>query len=414
MIRDIILFQKKEISEKLSRKYMNRDTKFPKFDNNLIKVVIGPRRAGKSFFCMKALEGKKFGYLNFDDERLSETEDYDEIIKEINEIYENPKILFFDEIQNLSRWELFVNRLQRQGFKILLTGSNSNLLGSELSTHLTGRHLNTVIFPFSFKEFIEPKNLTSKEIRTKLKEYSSNGGFPEPIVENIPVREYLSTLFSSVIFKDIIKRYNIRHPKAIESLAVYLFSAISNEYSFNSIKKFSGIKSSKTIEKYIGYLEESFLFFSLKRFSYKVKNQLSYINKIYCIDNGFLSSKSFEFSENSGKKYENLVAINLKKGELDGNHEFFYWKNSQNEEVDFVVKKGLKVKELIQVCFNIENKKTLDREVRALLKAGKELKCKNLIILNDNISKEKNFEWFGIKGKIKFVPLWKWMLDKNG
>ncbi len=385
--------------------------------NSLIKVIIGPRRAGKSFFSIYALsKGNKFGYINFDDEKLTQIEDYDELISSVNSVYGNPKVLFFDEIQNLSRWELFVNRLQRQGHNLVLTGSNSRLLSKELATHLTGRHFQIIVFPFSFREYLDLKNkelkLTTSEIKEKLDDYLVYGGYPEPLIKKINYREYLSTLLNSILFKDIVKRYKIRFVQSLSDLLDQLLSNITHEYSYNSLSKASKIKSTHTIEKYLKYLEESFIFFSVKRFSYKTKEQISSIKKVYCIDNGFIHARAFNSSQNLGRLYENVVAICLKKQELEGKINFYYWKNQQQEEVDFVVKEGIKIKHIIQVCYNLENIETKNREIRALLKAGKELNCKNLIIITSDKDGEEEVEWFGIKAMVKFIPLWKWLLEK--
>ena len=307
---------------------------------------------------------------------------------------------------------MFVNRLQRQGYNLVITGSNSNLLSKELATHLTGRHLLTNIFPFSFKEFLifENKEFTNTEIKEKLSQYLFNGGYPEILSKKVELKEYLSLLFNSTLYKDIIKRYNVRNPKQIEDLVTYLISNIANEYSYNSLSKIGKIKSSHTIEKYIGYLEESFILFSLNRFSYKVKEQLSSNKKIYCIDNGFIQAKSFKVSPDLGKLYENIVACKLKKQEVDGKLKFYYWKNQQQQEVDFVVKEGLKVRQLIQVCFNIKDLETKNREVRALIKTSKELKCNNLLIITEDKEGEEKAKWFGDRATIRFIPLWKWLL----
>ena len=412
-IKEIITLQKREIETKLKEKYIERNQDL-KLDNDLIKVIVGPRRAGKSFFAIHFLNKKgKFGYVNFDDEKLTEVDNYDEIITAMNSIYDNPKFVLFDEIQNLPKWELFANRLQRQGYMLIITGSNSNLLSKELATHLTGRHLLTNIFPFSFKEYLkfEGKELTNTEIKERLSKYMFNGGYPEILSKKVELKEYLSLLFGSILYKDIIKRYKIRNPQQIEDLATYLISNIANEYSYNSLAKIGKIKSSHTIEKYLSYLEESFVLFSLSRFSYKVKEQLSSNKKVYCIDNGFIQAKSFKASPDLGKLYENLVASKLKKQEVDEKLRFYYWKNQQQEDVDFVIKEGLKVKQLIQVCFNIKDLETKNREIRALIKAGKELKCNNLLIITEDTEKEEKAEWFGDKATIKFIPLWKWLLE---
>ena len=229
--------------------------------------------------------------------------------------------------------------------------------------------------------------------------------------KKVELKEYLSLLFNSILYKDIIKRYKIRNPKQIEDLATYLMSNIANEYSYNSLAKIGKIKSSHTIEKYLSYLEESFILFSLSRFSYKVKEQLSSNKKIYCIDNGFIQAKSFKASPDLGKLYENLVACKLKKEEVDGELKFYYWKNQQQEEVDFILQEGLKVRQLIQVCFDITNLETKNREIRALIKAGKELKCDDLLIITEDAESVEKVKWFGDKATIKYIPLWKWLLE---
>lgn len=413
VLRDVVLLQKRELEKSLKEKYVERNADLKKFGNSLIKVIIGPRRAGKSFFAIHVLNKLgSFGYVNFDDERLVDIKDYDEIVNTVDSVFKKPKYLLLDEIQNLEKWELFVNRLQRQGYNLVITGSNSKLLSKELASHLTGRHLAINIFPFSFKEFLklEDKELTKNEIKTKLFSYLMNGGYPEPLVKKIEYMEYLSTLFSSVIYKDIIKRFRIRSVQAIEDLAIYLISNIAKEFSYNTLSKVTECRSVNTIEKYLGYLEEAFIFFRVNRFSFKVKEQMSFNKKIYCIDNGFISAKAFKLSPDVGRLYENAVAIELKKLEMNGDANVFYWKNVQQEEVDFVVKQGTKIKQLIQVCYDLSNIKVKDRETRALLKASKELKCKNLLVITEDYEAQRNISWFGIKRMVKFVPLWKWLL----
>ena len=408
MIRDILLIQKREFEKRVKEGYIERDINFKKI-GNMINVIIGPRRAGKSFFAIHMLNKLgNFGYVNFDDEKIVEIKEYNEIIDAVNSLYNNPKNLLFDEIQNLDKWELFVNRLQRQDYNMVITGSNSKLLSKELATHLTGRHLLTSIFPFSFKEFLklENKELTNNEIKEKLLYYLTYGGYPEPLLKKLDYKDYLSTLFNSIIYKDIVKRFKIRNVQAIEDLASYLISNISKDFSYNTLSKVTKCKSVHTIEKYLNYLEEAFIFFKLTRFSFKFKEQVASNKKIYCIDNGFIYAKAFKFSSDLGKLYENLVAVELKKLGIKKMADIYYWKNTMNEEVDFVIKQGLRVKQLIQVCYNIEDYDTKKREIRALLKASKELKCNNLLVITeDKDSREK------IKNKtINYIPLWKWLL----
>ncbi len=418
MIKDILILQKQELENKTKEKYIERKSNFGRLDSSMIKVIIGPRRAGKSFFAVHFLNiHGNFGYVNFDDERLVETRDYDEIVIAMNSVYNNPKTILFDEIQSLPRWELFANRLQRQGYKLIITGSNSKLLSKELATHLTGRHFLINIFPFSLSEYLNlfkdelGRELTIFEIKEELSKYIIYGGYPEPLIKKMEYRDYLSTLFNSIIYKDIVKRYKIRFVREIEDLAFYLLSNIASEYSFNALSKVTRLKSVHTIQKYVDYLEEAFIFFSVSRFSYKVKEQVYSNKKIYCLDNGFIYAKAFQTTPNQGKLYENVVAVELKKKEMNKELNVYYWKNVQQEEVDFVVKQGARVIQLIQVCSNL-NAKTKEREVRALIKASKELKCKNLLLITEDYEAEESKTWFGMKGKINFIPLYKWLLKQ--
>ncbi|MCL4430661.1 MAG: ATP-binding protein, partial [Chloroflexi bacterium] len=272
MLRDTILAQKTELDKILHERYVERDTKPFSLEHNLIKVIIGPRRAGKSFFVLHTLGRlENFGYANFDNEALVKLENYDDLVSELRQAYGNPKILFFDEIQNLPRWELLVNRLQRQGYNIVVTGSNSNLLSQELATHLTGRHIPTTILTFSFKEYARAKNadldkLTTQKKEELLLEYMQSGGYPETVTKTINASQYLAVLFDSVIYKDIIKRYNVRKGPDIERLAIYLLSNLASEFSYRSLAEAVGIKSSITTQKYCGFLEEAFLIFSVTRY----------------------------------------------------------------------------------------------------------------------------------------------------
>ena len=418
MIRDILLMQKREIEKRRGEPFIERDALRRLKDmlsNDMVKVITGPRRAGKSFLGLNLLSDTgNFGYANFDDEKLIDIRDYDAIISAINSLYNNPQYILFDEIQNLPRWELFINRLQRQGYNLVITGSNSKLLSSELSPHLTGRHISITIFPFSFPEFLklERRELTAQEIKEKLYSYIRSGGYPEPLIKNIDHKEYLSTLFNSIIYRDIVKRFNIRLIPAIENLALYLLTNIAGEFSYNTLSRITRCKSVHTVEKYIKYLEESFIFFTIHRFSFKLKEQLSSNKKIYCTDNGFIYHTSFRTGADTGRLFENVVAIKLKKDELNGGPKVYYWKHPLQQEVDFVLKEGTEITHLVQVCHNIGDIKTVEREEKALIKASVELKCDNLLIINDDYYGEKEIEWFGTKRKVRYIPLWQWLLEK--
>ena len=411
---EIIQSHKNESQKRLSEFYIKRHLTNPLEENDLIKVILGPRRCGKSFLAMHLVASThSWGYVNFDDERLADIKDYDRLIDAVNLTYGNPTHLLLDEIQNVPRWELFVNRLQRQGLHLLLTGSNAHLLGSELATHLTGRHERIVLFPFSFREYLLSKNAdTGGKNEAVLQEYLVNGGYPEITVKQIDPGLYLSTLLDSILFKDIVRRYRIRAAAGASDLVKYLLSNVASEYSFQRLMQVTRGGSQHTIEKYLRYLEEAFLFFSLRRFSYKVREQTRANRKIYCIDNGFISAGAFTMSPNTGCLAENAVAVALHKQELDGVQEIFFWKNAQHHEVDFVVVRNRKVDSLIQVCWNFDSIKTREREIHNLLIAGEELKCTNLIVLNEKDEREEVAHWFGKRNTIRFIPLEEW-LKKN-
>ena len=402
-ITDIIFQQQGDKDLFLAKSYVARDgIKEAKkwLETNLIKVITGPRRSGKSVFGFQLLKGQRFFYLNFDDENLLKVENYDEFINANDEIYKNNKNLFFDEIQNLEHWEIFVNKLHRRGYNLVLTGSNSRLLSGELASNLTGRYLTYMVLPFSFNEF-----LTAKK-EAGVKEYLQTGGFPEVVVNNIDAHSYLQTLFQSVLLKDIIKRYNLRSAQQLYDLSFYLINNIGVETSFNRIKEMLSLRSVYTVQKYVNFLTETFFFFVLNRFSFKVKEQIKSPKKIYSVDNGLIKTESASLSANTGRLLENLVFVELLRRGGKPNLDLFSYLTRNRREVDFVVKKGVWVYKLVQVCYTLdaENKK---REVKALIEASSELRCDNLFIIT--FGQE---EVLKIKNKtIQVIPLIKWLTE---
>jgi hypothetical protein len=410
MIKEVILSQQNALNNILNKKYILRDNKLDLSRNNpLIKVIIGPRRSGKSYFAVHKLkEAGNFGYVNFDEERFQNLDNNDEIIEAVNSIYNKPQFLLLDEIQNLHKWELFVNRLQREGYKLVLTGSNSNLLSSELSTHLTGRYLPYFIFPFSYKEYLRVFNSGTdvsnvSNLKSRLSDYSESGGYPETLLFDIDSKNYIETLLQSILLKDIIKRYRIRLVNEIEKLANYAVINSGSEFSYVKVAKHLRIGSDKTVEKYLKYFENAFLIFQLNRFSYKYKNQISYNKKLYAYDNSLLKANEYFYGMNKGKLLENLIAIYLKRVALETNEKIYYYKTKNNYEVDFLVEKNGKVLKLIQVCYDLSNIETYERETRSLLIAGRELGCNNLLLINLEKETEKEYEHAGKKQIIKFV-----------
>lgn len=407
--------QRRELERQLSEPYVPRRCRTGPGDHDLIQVIIGPRRAGKSFFAQRLVrERGAAGYVNFDDERLIDLQDGDELLAALDSLYDNPRVLLLDEIQNLPRWELFVNRLQRQGYRLTLTGSNAHLLGSELATHLTGRHLPIVLFPFSFPEYLDSqdRDLTTTERAEQFNRYVERGGYPETIVKDVDHGQYLRVLLESVLFKDIVSRHRIRAVQGLDDMTRYLVSNVAQEVSQKTLSRVTRCRSVHTVDKYLRLLEEAFLFFPLRRFSYKVRGQVRANRKVFCIDNGFVSSSAFRLSPDRGKLYENLAAIELHRRQLAGSGEVYFWKNQQQEEVDFVLRRGMHVSQLIQVCVDTTREQTRKREIRALLKAGAELDCRDLLVLTENEEREEHASWFGTTGTIRYQPLWKWLIEQ--
>jgi predicted AAA+ superfamily ATPase len=259
--------------EKEAKKWLTSD---------LIKVILGPRRAGKSVFSLMLLKDQSFSYFNFDDESLpsGETLHLDEFITELKLAYGDTKYILFDEIQNLPKWELFVSRLHRQGYNLVLTGSNARLLSKELATALTGRHIPIQIFPFDFSEILHARQyavskdkLLVPEEKAKflgiLDQYMTSGGYPEVVIKDLDPRGYLDVLFDSLLFKDVVKRHRVHYSDQIDNLGSYLINNVSSQYTIRKLANVLGFRSGVTLEKYLGYLTEAYLLFSLNRYSAK-------------------------------------------------------------------------------------------------------------------------------------------------
>lgn len=417
-MKDIVLGHKAERDELFKAEYVQREglqNARKSMGNNLIKVIVGPRRAGKSVFAMQMLEGQDFAYLNFDDERLLGISDYDDILKAIRQVYGETKTILFDEIQNLDKWEIFLNRLHRKGFNLVITGSNSRLLSKELATHLTGRYIQFQMLPFSFSEFLKARNfavdksIVMKErqgmILNLLGEYLEKGGYPEVLVKNVDPKSYITTLFESILFKDIVKRYNVRYSKKLHDLGLYLITNHSGEFSYTRLKNALGFRSVHTVENYTDYLNEAFLIFNTERYSHKFKEQVRSPKKVYACDTGMINAVKFKTAPDAGRLIENLAAIEL----LRRGKEFYYYKTKDGKEVDFAVKEGLKIGQLIQICYDVVQYMTKKREINAIVKAAHEAKCNNLLVLTwDYEEKEKS----GDK-QITYMPLWKWLVSSN-
>ena len=396
-----------------------------------IIVITGFRRVGKTYIALhlikKLLKEKtreNIIYLNFEDERIpAKTEFLTKIIPAAKQLSkEKIDFLFLDEIQTIPNWSKWLRRIyDNSNIRIFVSGSSSKMSSKEIPTELRGRFLEANVFPLSFKEFLRFKALKfdlntvkysenrKAELLNALNEYIEYGSLPEIVLsEEGKKAEIAISYYQTTVRRDIIERHNIKNEEALKALLRLMLNSTKYSVSkmYNNLKSMNYGIGKTTLQHYLGYIENSYFMFSVPIFSYKIKDQMQYPRKNYFIDNIFLTNVSTKFSKDYGRLYENIVAIELKRG----NKDIYYWENSQHHEVDFVVKEGNNIKQLIQVCYNINDLETKKREARALLKASRELKCKNLLIITEDHEKEENIKWFGTERKIKMIPLWKWLL----
>jgi len=333
--------------------------------------------------------------------------------------------LFFDEIQNFKRWESWIYELyEKKRFYIFISGSSSKLLSKEISTALRGRAMNIPVFPFNFKEILRIKGFEIKKYYSSyergkllniLRNYLEIGGFPLIIIDKIDPKVFFRDYIDVVIYRDIIERYKIKEPELVKTLMKFVASSFSSQFSINKV--FKTLKSrrevsKKTLYSYFWYLENAFFCFSLKKFSFSERESELSIPKVYLSDTGIINYLlETKFSENLGKLMENVVFLDLKKKEMWGKFSLFYLKNKY--EVDFLIKEGLRVKQLIQVTYANSFDEIDHREIRGLLHAKELFKGDKpeLLVITWDWEDEKTIQWWGKRGRIRFVPLWKWLLN---
>lgn len=404
----IIQNQRKERDELLARHYLmrksNTDVK-TLLDNPMIKLITGPRRVGKSTYALLMLQGKSFAYLNFDDNLLLSAWDEELVMRTLDEVYPNYEFLLLDEVQNLKDWDVWVSKLYRRGKNLVITGSNAKMLSGEMATVLTGRYLQVEMLPFSLTETIEWKganinsisNAKQAEAVAIADDYLRNGGYPETIDMRSITRNYLSTLFDSILWKDVAKRHNIRNITDLNNIALYLLSNFCNPLSANDIAKELSMTSVTTTRKFMDYLHEPYLFYYLPRFNNKLKLMKKAASKVYVIDNGFVAAKAFNLSENLGRLLENEVFVELLRQGYQVETSLFYYRSRNDREVDFVTRQGTHINQLIQVCYDMTSPKTEKREVSSLIECAGELKCNNLLIITNNEEREIHTDGYNIK-----------------
>jgi uncharacterized protein len=420
--KTVLAEQRAELSSLRERARVAREVEphfRPLLSSRLVKVIIGPRRSGKSSLALRLLAGEEFAYVNFDDESLSaiRPDDLRGLMEAVYAVYGKRRFLFLDEIQNVPGWELFANRLTRQGHNLIVTGSNANLLSRELATHLTGRHRLLELHPFSFREFLAHRGLSwgesltaaeTAEVKNALDDYLQKGGFPESYSEPFP-RRYLTDLYHAVLTNDIALRHDIRRLGTIRDLATYLLSHPACRMSHTKLKNIFSLKSVPTVQNYVLYLEEAFLVVPLDRFSFKFKERVTAPRKMFGIDPGLIRAVSGAGNNDRGRLLETVVFLDLirRRSWKEGGEGVFYWQAPTGEEVDFVLSRGRRASSLIQVCSDVRDPETRAREVRSLLKGAEALRCKDLTILTPDIDNVEK-----IAGEtIHWRPVWKWLLE---
>lgn len=401
-MKTTILQQRAERDELLSRPYQQRHTKYDAVEllqNPLIKLITGPRRVGKSVFALLMLQGKNFAYLNFDDNQLLEKWDEELAMTALDDVYPDYDFMLLDEIQNLPDWDLWVSKLYRRGKNLVITGSNAKMLSSEMATALTGRYLQIEMLPFSLDETMRWKNISpdreeqAAQAIVLADDYMRNGGYPETIQARSITKSYLSTLFDSILLKDVAKRHNVRNTTDLYNLASYLLSNFCNPISANELAGELGLSSVATTKKFCDYLNEPYLFFYLPRFNNKLKLMNKAPKKVYVVDNGFVQSTAFNLSENLGRLLENQVFVELMRRGCIPGQTLFYYRTRNDKEIDFVTRKDAKVEQLIQVCYDMTSGKTRKRELDALVEAADELNCDNLLVVTN--AQQEKIEWKG-------------------
>jgi predicted AAA+ superfamily ATPase len=382
--------------------------------------LLGPRRSGKSSLLKliaRKVRPNGFLFINFEDPFFVENQDpgiIEEILAVFYEYY-SPDLsyLLFDEIQGIPQWERYLRKLRdTEKYRIFVTGSSASLLSREIAALLTGRHLSYPVFPLSFKEFLQfkeveiknKKDLVLKEsmIKKRFADYLQIGGFPEVVLTG--KQELLKNYFFDIIQRDIMMRHSVRETKILEKVAVYTLTHSAKIISIEALKK-TFDSSFALITAYLEYLKEAFLICELPQFSYSLKKQEKALKKIYAIDTGLAEWVSFKFSEDKGRMLENVVFLQIKRMQK----EIYYYKTRNHLEIDFMIREKNKIQNLIQVSWTLEDIKVKDREVKSLVEGMKELKIEEGLIL----TYEEEGEIQLGKYKITIKPVYRWLLEAD-
>ena len=388
--------QNDEIKHKPKNFISREKTDEINFNSSHINIISGIRRCGKSTLLIQNLRDHftDAAYFNFEEPRVYNFE-FDDFIKLYEVMGENSEAYFFDEIQVIDNWEIFIRKLHEQGKKIFITGSNASMLSSELGTKLTGRYLQNELFPFSYNEYL--RFTDQKECEAGFLNYLKKGGFPEYIREDNP--EILHRLFRDIIYRDIIVRHGIKNSNVLEDIALFLMSNIAKETSLNSLRKILKIASVTTVSDFTSWLQDSYMIFFVPRFSYSAKAMMMNPKKVYAVDNGLVNAVTLSKSEDFGRLLENLVFLHFKRM----GYEIYYFR--EKGECDFIIFKNREFCNAFQVTREI-TKENMDREFSGLYEALEHFKKDKGYILTLNQEDRMKYK----NKEIILMPVRKYLL----
>ena len=414
LLKQIILEQQ-EILHAPNKRYVQRYIADEWLQTSEILIISGIRRCGKSVLMQQIRDRlvEKDFFFNFDDERLAnfKLDDFQKLQECFVELFGEQHTYYFDEIQNIEGWERFVRRLYNAGNKIVITGSNARMLSRELGTHLTGRYIQVEIYPFSFQEYLAMNEIpvnaktlyTTTGRATMVKsfvKYMECGGFPKFLQDGSV--SYLTSLYESIIYRDILTRNGLTNEKEMQELMFYLASNATKRVTYSSLGKVVGIQHPDTIKNYLEYIQQTYLISQLFRYDPSVKKQMMSPKKIYFVDNAIIKRIGFNATENNGVFLENLVFIELKRRGWD----VYYY--ADKKECDFIVRKGLHISDAYQVTLKMDSPQTREREIAGVRETMQAYSLSKGYILTFEGKETINFDDGTI---VEVVPVWEWILQ---
>lgn len=414
LLKQIILEQQ-EILHAQNKRYVQRYIADEWLQTSEILIISGIRRCGKSVLMQQMRDrlGEKDFFFNFDDERLVnfKLDDFQKLQECFVELFGEQHTYYFDEIQNIEGWERFVRRLYNAGNKIIITGSNARMLSRELGTHLTGRYIQVEIYPFSFLEYLAMNEIpvnaktlyTTTGRATMVKsfvKYMECGGFPKFLQDGSV--SYLTSLYESIIYRDILTRNGLTNEKEMLEMMFYLASNATKRVTYSSLGKVVGIQHPDTIKNYLEYIQQTYLISQLFRYDPSVKKQMMSPKKIYFVDNAIIKRIGFNATENNGVFLENLVFIELKRRGWD----VYYY--ADKKECDFIVRKGLHISDAYQVTLKMDSPQTREREIAGVREAMQAYSLSKGYILTFEGKETINFDDGTI---VEVIPVWEWILQ---